>query len=92
MTLVSKSPNGNEDRDSKTITIESHEPIVNLDTPKALSSERPNILHFDASKSYDPDTKNSSNLIYRWSIDGDQVSLNNIEKDGSMGNYSFNTK
>ncbi len=92
VTLVSKSPNGNEDRDSKTITIESHEPIVNLDTPKVLSTERPNILHFDASKSFDPDTKTSSNLIYRWSIDGDQVSLNNIEKDWSIGNYSFNTK
>lgn len=92
VTLVSKSPNGNEDRDSKTITIESHEPTVNLDTPRSISTEKPNILRFDASKSFDPDTKNSTNLTYRWSIDGNAVSLNNIEKDGAIGNYAFNTR
>ncbi len=56
VTLTARSPNGEVDTDSKQITIESRAPIVNLDMPKAISNETPNIITFDASKSYDPDT------------------------------------
>ena len=56
VTLNARSPNGNIDSDSHTITIESREPIVNLETPVSINSERPNTFVFDSSKSYDPDT------------------------------------
>jgi PKD repeat protein len=56
VTLTARNPNGETDKDSRQVTIESRPPIVNLDTPKVLSSETPNIITFDASKSYDPDT------------------------------------
>ena len=92
VTLTTKNPGGQEDRDSRTITIESREPIVNLDEPKILSPERPNIFVFDASKSFDPDTKSANNLTFRWNIDGNDVSLNNLEKWWSVGTYSFNQK
>lgn len=92
VTLISKNPNGSEDRDSKTITIESHEPIVNLDVPKAISSEKPNTILFDASRSLDADTNNTKELTYKWSIDGDTVALDNSEKDGAIGTHMFNEK
>ena len=81
MTLISKSPNGSEDRDSKTITIDSHEPLINLENPTPLSSEKPNIFIFDASRSLDPDSNSSKDLEFRWSIDGKPVALDNTEKD-----------
>ncbi|MFZ2256169.1 MAG: PKD domain-containing protein [Patescibacteria group bacterium] len=56
VTLTARSPNGEVDTDSRQITIESRSPVVNLDNPKPLSTESPNVLEFDASKSYDPDT------------------------------------
>jgi PKD repeat protein len=59
VTLTSRSANGNTDTDSKTITIESHPPTVNLDTPAPLSKEKPNIIQFDASRSFDLDTKST---------------------------------
>lgn len=92
VTLITKNPNGSEDRDSKIITIESHEPVVNFDTPKPISPEKPNTIIFDASRSFDPDTGNAKDLTYRWSIDGNPVSLDSIEKDGAIGTYSFSEK
>lgn len=89
---MTKNPNGSEDRDSRTITIESHEPIVNLDVPKAISSEKPNTILFDASRSLDADTNNTKELTYKWSIDGDAIALDNPEKDGAIGTHIFNEK
>lgn len=59
ITLTSRSPNGNTDTDSRTITIESHAPTVNLDTPTPISKEKPNVIVFDASRSFDLDTKSA---------------------------------
>ena len=92
VTLISKSPNGTEDRDSKTITIDSHEPIVNVENPKNISPEKPNIFIFDASRSIDPDTNSTKDLTYKWTIDGNDVALDNQEKDGAIGKYMFNEK
>lgn len=92
VTLISKSPNGLEDRDSKTISIESHEPVVNLENPRAVSNEKPNTFVFDASRSLDPDTKSSKNLTYIWSIDGNEWALDSPQKDGSIGKHVFTTK
>ena len=92
ITLISKSPNGSEDRDSKVISIDSHEPFINLENPIPLSGEKPNIFIFDASRSLDPDTNSAKNLEFRWTIDGNPVALDNTEKDGAIGKYRFNEK
>lgn len=77
VTLTAKNPNGSTDTDSKIITIESREPVVNLDTPKILNEENPNIFVFDASRSYDPDTNSRTNLSYTWRLNGTKVNLDN---------------
>lgn len=59
ITLTTRSPNGNTDTDSKTIIIESHPPTVNLDTPAPQNREKPNVIVFDATRSFDLDTKSS---------------------------------
>lgn len=69
VTLTTRSPNGNTDSDTRFITIESRPPVINLDAPKSVSSEKPNTIIFDASRTYDPDTKNSKDLSYKWTID-----------------------
>lgn len=79
VTLTSRSPSGNIDSDSKTITIESKSPIANILPPKNISSEKPNTFLFDASQSYDPDTNDGKNLTFRWNIDGKPVTLDNSE-------------
>lgn len=56
VTLNARSPNGAIDSDSRRVTIESRDPIVNLESPVPMSQEKPNTFVFDASKSYDPDT------------------------------------
>jgi PKD repeat protein len=92
VTLTSRSPNGNTDTDSKTIIIESHPPTVNLDTPAPMSKEKPNVIVFDASRSFDLDTKSSRWLTYTWLIDGVKVDLDNVTNDGARGTYSFADK
>lgn len=92
VTLITRSPNGSEDRDSKMITIESHEPTVNLAEPAPISPEKPNTILFDASRSFDPDTASAKDLTYRWMIDGESVALDNIWKEGAMGTYTFSEK
>ncbi|MBX9809839.1 PKD domain-containing protein [Candidatus Gracilibacteria bacterium] len=92
VTLTSKSPNGNVDTDSKIITIESREPVVTIDTPRPIKTEKPNTIVFDATKSYDPDTNSRKNLSYTWKIDGEKITLDNIENDGAKGTYTFENK
>jgi hypothetical protein len=41
------------------IIIESRPPVINLDTPRAINTEKPNTILFDASRSYDPDKNNA---------------------------------
>lgn len=92
VTLTSRSPNGNTDSDTRFITIESRPPIINLDSPKPLNSEKPNTMVFDASRTYDPDTKSAKDLSYQWNIDGEDVILSDTQKGGSIGTYYFSEK
>lgn len=91
VTLKTKSPNGNEDSDSKIIKIESRDPIANLDNPKVISTEKPNTFVFDASKSYDPDTNQRKDLEYTWRIDEQKITLDNISNNGARGTYTFDS-
>lgn len=92
VSLTTRSPNGSVDTDSRIITIESRPPIINLDSPRQISTEKPNTLLFDASRSYDPDTNNGKWLMYEWLIDGEKVELNDIQKEGAIGSYTFSEK
>jgi PKD repeat protein len=92
VSLTSRSPNGNTDTDTKVVVIESHPPTVNLDTPKPASPERPNTFLFDASRSFDLDTKSAKWLTYSWVIDGEKVGLTDASGDESKGYYSFSSK
>ncbi len=83
VSLTAKSPNGTTDSDSKVITIESRVPVVSIDIPRPPNSEKPNTISFDASKSYDPDTSSRKNLTYTWRIDGEKITLDNLESDGA---------
>lgn len=58
---------------------------------KVLNTESPNILVFDATKSYDPDNLDASNLTYAWIIDGVRTDLLNPTRNGAMGRYMFDT-
>ncbi len=92
VSLTAKSPNGTIDTDSKVITIESREPVVSIDSPKPYNSEKPNTFIFDAGKSYDPDSNSRKNLSFSWKIDDKNISLDNLENDGSQWTYTFNAK
>ena len=48
-----------------------------------MATESPNILIFDASKSYDADSMGRRGLTYTWRIDGEKVELRNITDDGA---------
>jgi len=58
--------------------------VVSIDSPKPYNNEKPNIFIFDAGKSYDPDSNSRKNLSFSWKIDDKNVSLDNIENDGSQ--------
>lgn len=92
VSLTSRNPNGDTDTDSKYITIESHNPLVNLAAPKSIHTEKPNVIVFDASQSIDPDTNSANNLSYIWKIDGTEINLDNPEKWGAVGSYTFTEK
>jgi PKD repeat protein len=91
VSLTSRSPNGSIDADSETITIESREPIVNLATPKPEWVNKPNIIIFDASKSYDPDTMSRKWLTFTWRIDGEKVTLDDESADSSFWKFKFDS-
>lgn len=91
ITLTSRSPNGNIDTDSRVITIESRDPVINLNSPQSLSNEKPNTIVFDASKSYDPDTMSRKWLTFTWRLNGEKVTLDNLEQDGAKWTYKFDT-
>lgn len=92
ISLTAKNANGSVDKDSRIISIESREPVVNLDSPKPLSTEKPNTIIFDASRSFDPDTNSSKNLSYTWYIDKEKVSLDNVSREWAIGSYTFAEK
>jgi len=52
----------------------------------------PNTMLLDASRSYDPDLEDESTLSYSWFIDGSPVELENPERNGSRGIYTFDER
>ncbi len=90
VTLYAKNPNGKEDIDSREITIESKDPVANLEI-NSKNSETPNVYLFDGSRSYDADTSKTSGLSYRWRVDWALVDLDMSAKNGAMGYYTFST-
>ena len=89
VSLTARSPNGNIDSDSRVITVESRNPTVNLESPKSVSTEKPNTFVFDARKSYDPDTMSKNGLTYTWRLDGQKIELENSTDNGAYGEMKF---
>ena len=89
VSLTARSPNGNIDSDSRVITVESRNPTVNLESPKSVSTEKPNTFVFDARKSYDTDTISKNGLTYTWRLDGQKVELENSTDNGAYGEMKF---
>lgn len=88
--LRTVAPNGREDIDTTVVNIEGRDPVAFFDF-KSASTETPNTILFDATKSYDPDNLDASNLNFSWIIDGDRVNLSNSSRNGSIGKFTFNT-
>ncbi|EKD30196.1 MAG: WD-40 repeat protein, partial [uncultured bacterium (gcode 4)] len=72
------------------MTIEGRDPVAFFDF-KSANAETPNTILFDATKSYDPDNLDASNLSFAWIIDGDRVNLSSPARGGSIGKFTFNT-
>lgn len=60
-------------------------------SPNVPSPELPNTYLFDATTSYDPDSMDSSRLNFNWTIDGQNIELENPSRNGALGKYTFNT-
>ena len=89
--LKTTSAGGKEDTDNLKIQIDSKNPIANFEM-KPASSETPNTILLDATKSYDPDSLDASKLTFAWTIDGERVDLDNSSRGGALGYYTFSTK
>lgn len=88
VTLMAQSANGKTDIDTKEVTIESRNPIANIES-RNVNSETPNIFLLDASKSYDPDTNTRQGLSYSWKVDGRNVTLSQSSLENAKGYYTF---
>lgn len=89
--LKTLSAGGKEDTDNLRITIDSKQPIANFEV-RSASSETPNVIFLDATRSYDPDSLDASKLTFAWTIDGERVDLDNSSRAGALGYYTFTTK
>lgn len=89
--LKTTSAGGKEDTDNLRITIDSKDPIASFDA-RAVNSETPNTIIFDATRSFDPDSLDASKLQFTWTIDGERVDLDNSSRGGMLGQYTFSTK
>jgi PKD repeat protein len=88
--LKSKQANGKEDTDLALITVEPREPVVDFSLTRP-SSETPNRIYLDATKSYDPDTNEGSKLNYTWLLDGQEITLENPSRNGAVGYFTINS-
>lgn len=89
--LKTSSAGGKEDTDNLRIQIDSKDPIANFEV-KAISSEMPNTIVLDATRSFDPDSLDASRLQFNWTIDGERVELDNSSRGGALGQYTFTTR
>jgi len=79
---------GNTDYDTKIITIGSREPVANVKVSIPDSSQPARVL-IDGTGSYDPDYVDEGKLTYRWTIEGNEVAIDNIDDKGAIGYYTF---
>ena len=89
--LKTLSAGGKEDIDNATITINSKDPVAQFES-RSVSSEMPNTVLIDATRSYDPDSLDASKLSFAWTIDGERVELDRSSRAGAIGEYTFTTK
>lgn len=89
--LTSEKIDGSRDQDTEQIIVESQPPIAHYEYRK-VNDELPNTILFDASRSYDPDLEDESTLRYTWFIDGLPIQLENQERNGSRGTYTFDER
>lgn len=88
--LKTMTPSGKQDVDTLSITINSKDPVALFDS-RTTGQESPNTLQFDATKSYDPDSLEASKLTFSWNIDGERIELDNSQRNGAIGRYTFST-
>lgn len=81
---------GESDVDTKIVYINSKAPTAEFQTSIPLTN-KPNKVFFDASRSFDPDFNDDGKLVYTWYIDGNRVSLEESNSDGSVGYYVFDS-
>ncbi|MCD5380863.1 PKD domain-containing protein, partial [Candidatus Gracilibacteria bacterium] len=81
---------GNFDVDTKDIYINSRPPIANFKASIPMNN-KPNKVYLDASGSFDPDFSDDGKLKYSWTIDGEQVNVEDANDSGSTGYYTFST-
>ena len=80
----------NFDVDTKDIYINSRPPIANFKASIPMKN-KPNKVYLDASSSFDPDFSDDGKLKYSWTIDGQEVNLEEPNDSGSTGYYTFST-
>lgn len=88
--LKTMTPNGKQDVDTLNVNINSKDPVALFET-RTTGQESPNTLLFDATKSYDPDSLEASKLTFSWNIDGERMDLDNSQRNGAIGKYTFST-
>ncbi|MFB0964650.1 MAG: PKD domain-containing protein, partial [Patescibacteria group bacterium] len=88
--LKTMTPSGKQDVDTLSININSKDPVALFDT-RTTGQESPNTIQFDATKSYDPDSLEASKLTFSWNIDGERIELDNSQRNGAIGRYTFST-
>ena len=81
---------GNFDVDTADIYINSRPPIASFRASIPMSN-KPNQVYLDASSSFDADFSDDGKLKYSWTIDGQEVNLENPNDSGSTGFYTFST-
>ena len=87
--LKTISPDGQEDIDTQSLSIESRQPIAQF-SHSVSHNETPNTFVFDATRSYDPDLFDEGKLQYEWSVNGEPIQLQNSSRNGAIGEYTFN--
>jgi PKD repeat protein len=88
--LKTMTPSGKQDIDTLNVTINSKDPVPLFDT-RSTGQESPNTVLFDATKSYDPDSLEASKLTFSWNFDGERVELDDAQRNGAIGKYTFST-
>jgi hypothetical protein len=81
---------GREDIDTVIVTIESRKPVAQF-RAVVPNPELPSTYALNATASYDPDSKDTSQLTFDWTVDGQRIELENPTRNGAIGKYTFNT-